>query len=293
MNASDRKELLGVVREFVQHEVRPVVSEYEHSDEYPEPLLRRMGELGFFGLLIPEEYGGLGVDFSTFAEIQIELSQGWMSLSGVLTSLFTSAWMITTFGTDEQRITLLPRLASGELRIAFSMTEPDAGSDVQAIRTRATRSSDQFTIDGTKTWTTHGLHSGAVMLIAVTDPTASPRYRGMSAFVIEKPPGISSVPGLEIPPSLRKLGYKGIEATELVFNSYRVPVSSVLGGEAGVGSGFKYFMAGMEVGRLSVAASATGIATDAFRRAIAYAQQREAFGLPIAKHQAIQIKLAA
>jgi alkylation response protein AidB-like acyl-CoA dehydrogenase len=288
----DRNELVNLVREFVRRDVLPTVSEYEHSDTYPEPLLAKMAELGFFGLIIPEEYGGLGLDFSTFAEIQIELSQGWMSLSGVLTSHFTSAWMISAFGTLDQREALLPRMASGELRFAFSMTEPDAGSDIQAIRTTARRDGDEYVIDGRKTWTTHGRNSGAIMLIAVTDPSAQPRHRGMTAYVIEKEPGATSVAGLEIPPPLRKLGYKGIETTELVFDGFRTPVNSVLGGDEGVGNGFRYFMAGMEIGRLSVASSATGIATDAFKRAIAYAQQRETFGVPIAQHQAIQMKLA-
>lgn len=289
---AERDELLALTRRFVDDVVRREAPRFERADEYPAPLLARMGELGFFSMLVPVEYGGLGLSFATFAAIQIELSRGWMVLSGALTSHFTSAWMIETFGTEEQRRELLPRMATGDLKLAFSMTEPNAGSDVQAIRTRARREGDEFVIDGQKTWATHGLNSGAIMLLAVTDPDATPRHRGMTAFVIEKEPGVAQQPGLTVPRSLGKLGYKGIEATELVFAGFRTPVSSVLGGEAGIGRGFKQFMRGMEVGRISVAASAAGIAAEAFERAIAYAREREAFGRPIAQHQAIQLHLA-
>jgi butyryl-CoA dehydrogenase len=289
---ADRDELLALTRRFVDDEVRRETPRYERADAYPAPLLDRMSELGFFSMLIPERYGGLNLSFATFAEIQIELSRGWMVLSGALTSHFTSAWMIEAFGTEEQREDLLPRMAAGELKLAFAMTEPDAGSDVQAIRTRARREGDGFVIDGQKTWTTHGLNAGGIMLLAVTDPEASPRHRGMTAFVLEKQPGAASMPGLTIPRALDKLGYKGIEATELVFDGYRATLGSVLGGEAGVDRGFKQFMAGMEVGRISVASSAVGIATEAFERAIAYAKERRAFGRPISEHQAIQLRLA-
>ena len=288
----DTDALIAGVRRFVEREVRPVVSDFEQADRYPEPLLKKMGELGLFGLIIPKEYGGLGLDFRTFAEIQMELTQGWMVLSGVLTSHFTSAWMINAFGAEEQRASLLPRMAAGELRFAFSMTEPDAGSDAQSIRTFARRDGADFVLNGQKTWATHGLNSSALMLLVVTDRDQTPRHRGLTAFLIEKEPGAAPRPGLSIPRTLAKLGYKGVEATDIVFEDFRTPASTVLGGEAGIGQGFRYFMAGMEVGRLSVAASATGIAMDAFRRAITYAQQRKAFGVPIAQHQAIQMHLA-
>jgi alkylation response protein AidB-like acyl-CoA dehydrogenase len=288
----DRQAVVATVREWVEREVYPVASEYEHADEYPAPLVEDMKRLGLFGVTIAEEYGGLGLDLLTYVLIQIELSRGWMSLSGVLNTHFISAWMIATYGTEEQRGRYLPRMATGELRFAYSMTEPHAGSDVQAIRTRATREGDDYVISGQKMWATNALRAGAVMLLAVTDPDAAERHAGMTAFVIEKEPGVDRLPGLTIPGTLRKLGYKGIETTELVFDGFRTPASSVLGGDEGVGRGFYQFMGGIELGRVNIAARAVGIATRAFEESIAYAQRREAFGKPIAQHQAVQLKLA-
>jgi butyryl-CoA dehydrogenase len=200
--------------------------------------------------------------------------------------------MINEFGTSDQKERYLHRMATGELRFAYSMTEPAAGSDVQAITTRAVRDGSEYVITGQKMWSTNGLRSGAVMLLTKTDPAAVPRHRGMTGFIIEKEPGVAEQPGLTIPPKLRKLGYKGVETTELVFDGFRTPVDSVLGGEAGVGQGFKQFMAGIELGRVNVAARGVGLAQGAFEHALDYAKQREAFGSPIAQHQAIQIKLA-
>lgn len=284
--------LVEAVRSFVDAEVRPIASELEEADEYPAGLVRAMKELGLFGVTIPEAYGGLGLDLTTYAEIQVELSAGWMSLSGVLNTHTIAAWMINTYGTDEQRSRYLPRMASGELHCAYSITEPHAGSDVQAIRTMAERDGDEYVISGQKMWVTNGLHSSLVMLLAVTEPTAEPRHRGMSAFIIEKEPSVSRQAGLIIPAPLKKLGYKGVESTELVFDGFRTPVTSVLGGGDGVGRGFGYFMAGVELGRVNVAARAVGLGTAAFQEAIRYAQQREAFGRPIAHHQAVQLMLA-
>jgi alkylation response protein AidB-like acyl-CoA dehydrogenase len=215
-----------------------------------------------------------------------------MSLSGVLNTHFISAWMIKEHGTEEQRRRYLPRMATGELHFAYSMTEPHAGSDVQAIRTRAVRDGDEYVITGQKMWATNGLRSGAVMLLAKTDPDADPPHRGMTAFIVEKEPGAAEQPGLTIPPPLRKPGYKGVESTELVFDGFRTPASSILGGEEREGEGFKQFMGGIELGRVNIAARAVGIAQAAFEAAIRYAQEREAFGKPIAHHQAIQLKLA-
>jgi len=288
----DRQAVVASVREWVEREVYPVASEYEHADEYPAPLVEDMKRLGLFGVTIAEEYGGLGLDLLTYVLIQIELSRGWMSLSGVLNTHFISAWMIASYGTEEQRERYLPRMATGELRFAYSMTEPHAGSDVQAIRTRAIREGDEYVITGQKMWATNALRAGAIMLLAVTDPEAERRHAGMSAFVIEKEPGVEQLPGLTIPGTLRKLGYKGVETTELVFDGFRTPASSVLGGEEGLGRGFYQFMGGIELGRVNIAARAVGIATRAFEESIAYAQQREAFGKPIAQHQAVQLKLA-
>ena len=289
---ADREELLALVRRFVDDEIRPAAPELERQDTYPVALLEKMADLGFYAILIPEDHGGLGLSCRTFAEIQMELSRGWMSLSGTLTSHFTCARMIEAFGTEEQRRSLLPRMARGAVKFSFSLTEPDTGSDVQAIRTQARPDGDGFVINGQKTWVTHGLNSSAIMLLAVTDADASPRHTGMTAFLLEKVPGVAKMPGLTIPRSLNKLGYKGVEATELVFDGFRAPASAVLGGSKGVGLGFKYFMSGLEAGRLSVASCATGIAQEAFRQAIRYAQERRAFGRPIAEHQAVQIHLA-
>jgi alkylation response protein AidB-like acyl-CoA dehydrogenase len=286
----DRQVVVATVREWVEREVYPVASEYEHADEYPAPLVEDMKRLGLFGVTIAEEYGGLGLDLLTYVLIQIELSRGWMSLSGVLNTHFISAWMIATYGTEEQRGRYLRRMATGELRFAYSMTEPHAGSDVQAIRTRATREGDDYVISGQKMWATNALRAGAVMLLAVTDPDAAERHAGMTAFVIEKEPGQEHAPGLEISKPLSKLGYKGIETCAISFDGFRTSASSVLG--SAENAGFYQFMGGIELGRVNIAARAVGIATRAFEESIAYAQRREAFGKPIAQHQAVQLKLA-
>ena len=292
MTTAEQQEVVATVREWVEREVYPVASGYEHADEFPTPLVEDMKELGLFGVTIAEEYGGLGLDLLTYTLIQIELSRGWMSLSGVLNTHFISAWMIATHGTEAQREQYLPRMATGELRFAYSMTEPHAGSDVQAIATRAVRDRDEYVITGRKMWATNGLRAGAVMLLARTDPDAEPRHGGMTAFVVEKEPGVEHQPGLTIPGTLKKLGYKGVETTELVFDGFRTPAANVLGGEGAVGQGFYQFMGGIELGRVNIAARAVGIATRAFEEAIRYAQQRETFGKPIAQHQAVQLKLA-
>lgn len=286
----DQEDILGTIRNFVDKDVLPNVSRYDHADEFPTPLVETMKELGLFGTTIPEEYGGLGLDLTTYALIVKELSRGWISLSGVVNTHFIASFMIKTFGTDEQKSRLLPKMARGDVRSAFSMTEPHAGSDVQAIRTRAVREDDEYVINGQKMWVTNGLRAGIVMLLAVTDPTAEPRHRGMTTFIIEKDPEVDDLPGLTIPPPLKKLGYKGVESTELVFDGFRTPAESILGGEEGVG--FKQFMAGVELGRVNVAARGLGIAQSAFDNSVRYAQEREAFGKPIAKHQLIQAKIA-
>jgi alkylation response protein AidB-like acyl-CoA dehydrogenase len=287
---AERTEIVQTIRDWVEREVYPVASEYEHADEFPAPLVEQMKGLGLFGVTIPEEYGGLGLDLSTYALIQVELSRGWMSLSGVLNTHFISAWMINSYGTDEQREHYLPRMASGELRSAYSMTEPHAGSDVQAIRTRAVPEGDEWVITGQKMWVTNGLRAGMIMLLAVTDPAAEPRHKGMTAFIVEKPPGQEQAPGLVVSKPLSKLGYKGVETVALSFDGFRTAASSVLGGAEN--AGFSQFMGGIELGRVNIAARAVGLATRAFEEAIGYAQEREAFGKPIAQHQAIQLKLA-
>jgi alkylation response protein AidB-like acyl-CoA dehydrogenase len=289
---AEQRDVLDTIRDFVEKDVIPAVPDLDRADEFPAQLVETMKELGLFGTTIPEEYGGLGLDLTTYALIVEELSRGWISLSGVLNTHFIASYMLGTFGTEEQKDRYLPRMARGEIRSAFSMTEPHAGSDVQSIRTRAVRDGDDFVVNGQKMWVTNGLRADIVMLLAVTDPTAEPRHRGMTALIVEKEPGVAEQPGLTIPPPLKKLGYKGVESTELVFDGFRLPAGQVLGGEQQVGQGFKQFMAGIELGRVNIAARGLGIATAAFEAAIRYAQEREAFGKPIAHHQAIQIKLA-
>jgi alkylation response protein AidB-like acyl-CoA dehydrogenase len=269
---SEQQEIVATIRAFVERDVLPVASDLEHADEYPTELVETMRELGLFGVTIPEEYGGLGLDLTTYALIQVELSRGWMSLSGVLNTHFISAWMIGAHGTEGQRRAYLPRMATGELHFAYSMTEPHAGSDVQAIRTRAVREGDEYVITGQKMWATNGLRSSGVMLLARTDPEADPPHRGMTAFIVEKEPNVHEQPGLTVSKPLRKLGYKGVESVELVFDGFRTPAESVLGGEAQEGQGFKQFMGGIELGRVNIAARAVGIAQAAFEAAIRYAQ---------------------
>jgi alkylation response protein AidB-like acyl-CoA dehydrogenase len=290
--SDEQTEILRTIRDFVDREVLPNVARYDHADEFPGPLVETMKELGLFGVTIPERYGGLGLDLTTYALIVKELSRGWISLSGVLNTHFMASFMVKTFGSEEQKERLLPRMARGEIRSAFSMTEPHAGSDVQAIRTRAVRDGDEFRIDGQKMWVTNGLRAGIVMLLAVTDPSASPRHAGMTAFIVEKEPGVAQQRGLTIPAPLKKLGYKGVESTELIFDGFRVPATSILGGEDQLGQGFKQFMAGIELGRVNVAARGLGIAESALENAIRYARERETFGKPIANHQLIQAKIA-
>jgi alkylation response protein AidB-like acyl-CoA dehydrogenase len=280
---TERDEVVEAVREFVEREVLPVASRLEHADEYPEELVESMRELGLFGATIAAERGGLGLDLVTYARITMELSRGWMTLAGVLNSHLVAAWMIEAFGTDEQRSRLLPAMSTGRPRAAMALTEPHAGSDLRAIRTRAERDADEYVVSGEKVWITNGLRAGVVMLLARTEP------EGISVLVLEKEAGRARLPGLVIAP-LAKLGYKSIESVSLAFDGYRTPASSLLGSRPG--EGLAQFLAGMELGRVNVAARGVGLATAAFESAIRYAQEREAFGKPISEHQAIQLKLA-
>jgi hypothetical protein len=288
--SADQREIVGLVRQFVDEQVIPVASEYEHADTFPDEIVAGLRELGIFGFTIPEAYGGLGLDLTTYALAVCELSRGWMSVSGIINTHFIVADMLMRDGTDEQRERFLPRMATGELRCAFSMTEPECGSDVQAIRSRAVRDGEDYVVNGQKMWVTNGLRAGMVATLVKTDPEADPPHRGMSCLLVEKEPGASRGGGLEIPPPLQKLGYKGVETTELVFSDHRVPARNLLGGAEG--RGFQQMMSGIEVGRVNVAARGVGVAQRAFEIAIRYAQERQAFGRPIARHQAIQFKLA-
>lgn len=285
----EQEAVVQMVREFVEKEVIPVADDLEHRDEFPEQIVESMKQLGLFGLTVPEEYGGAGLDLMTYALAWVELSRGWMSLSGILNTHFMAVYLLKQHGDDEQRKRWLPRMATGELRAALSMSEPGAGSDVQAIQCRAVRDGENYVVNGTKMWVTNGLRAGLVVLLCKTDPSADPPYQGMSLLFVEKDPGERRFGGITIPPNIEKMGYHGVETTELVFEDHRVPVANLLGKE---GEGFRQVMDGIEVGRVNVAARAVGLATRAFEEAIRYAQERHAFGRPIAQHQMIQEKLA-
>jgi len=285
----EQQAIVATVREFVEQEVFPVAEELEHRDEYPEKIVEGMKELGLFGLTVPEEFGGAGLDLLTYALVGVELSRGWMSLSGILNTHFMAVYLLKQHGSDEQKQRWLPRMATGELRAALSMSEPGAGSDVQSIQCRADRDGNHYVVDGTKMWVTNGLRAGLVVLLCKTDPEAKPPYKGMSLLFVEKEPGAHTFEGITIPPNIEKMGYHGVETTELVFENHRVPAENLLGKE---GDGFRQVMDGIEVGRVNVAARAVGLATRAFEEAIRYAQERKAFGKPIAQHQMIQEKLA-
>jgi alkylation response protein AidB-like acyl-CoA dehydrogenase len=289
--SDEQRAIIGAVRGFVEKEVYPVAEELEHRDEYPEAIVERMKEMGLFGLTVPEEYGGAGLDLMTYALVGVELSRGWMSLSGIMNTHFMAIYLLKKYGSDEQKQRWLPPMATGELRAALSMSEPGAGSDVQSIRCRADLASDgsHYLVTGQKMWVTNGLRAGLVVLLCKTDPSAEPPYKGMTTLYVEKEPGARAFEGITVPPNIEKMGYHGVETTELIFEDHQVPVANRLGEE---GEGFLQIMDGIEVGRVNVSARAVGLATRAFEEAIAYAQQRVAFGKPIAQHQMIQEKLA-
>jgi alkylation response protein AidB-like acyl-CoA dehydrogenase len=292
----EQRAITEMVHQFVDEQVLPIAEHHDHEDSFPEDVVEQMKELGLFGVTIPEEYGGMGLDLTTYAMIVEELSRGWISVSGIVNTHFIGSYLLMKFGTEEQKERWMPRMATGELRAAFSLSEPGLGSDVQAISTRAKRNGDAWTINGQKMWVTNGLRSGLVFLLAKTDPDASPAYRGMTCFITEKQPGAETnegdFAGLIIPPKIKKMGYKGVESTELVYNGYRCSEDRILGGPDGVGQGFKQMMDALEVGRVNVAARGVGIAQRALELALRYSQERKAFGKPISKHQAIQFKLA-
>ena len=286
-----QKEIVETVRDFVENEVIPVADELEHKDEYPEKIVDQMKELGLFGITVPEEFGGIGESLITYSLTVVELARGWMSLSGVLNTHFMGCYLINKFGTDEQKQSYLPRMATGEMRAALAMSEPEAGSDVQAIRTKAIREGDEYVVNGQKMWLTNGLRSSIVMTLVKTDPETDPPHKGMSMLIVEKEGGNPQpAPGLDVGKNIEKLGYKGVETTEMVFNDYRIPAGQLLGTEKG--QGFRQVLDGIEVGRVNVAARAVGVATRAFEEAIKYSQERKAFGKAISEHQAIQIHLA-
>jgi alkylation response protein AidB-like acyl-CoA dehydrogenase len=296
--SDEQRAICEMVRQFADEQIIPNAEHYDHEDEFPEAIVEQMKELGLFGVTIPEEYDGMGLDLTTYAMIVEELSRGWISISGIVNTHFIGSYLLMKFGTEEQKRKYLPRMATGEIRAAFSLSEPELGSDVQAIKTSAKKvDDDHYEINGQKMWVTNGLRSTLVFTLVRTDPAAEPRYKGMTCFICEKEPGASAntgdYAGLDVPPQIKKMGYKGVESTELVFNGYKTPVDSILGGEQdGLGKGFGQMMDALELGRVNVAARGVGIAQRALELALRYSQERKAFGKAIAEHQAIQFKLA-
>jgi len=285
-------EILDTVRTFVDREIIPNAQELEHSDTYPQAIVDQMREMGLFGLMIPEEYGGLGESLLTYALCVEELARGWMSVSGVINTHFIVAYMLRQHGTDEQKNYYLPKMATGETRGAFSMSEPELGSDVAAIRTKAKRDEHgDYVINGQKMWLTNGGSSTLVAALVKTEEGAEKAHQNLTTFLVEKPAGFGEVvPGVTIPGKIDKMGYKGIDTTELIFDNYKAKATDILGGVPG--KGFFQMMDGVEVGRVNVSARACGVAIRAFELAAQYAQQRTTFGKPIAQHQAIGFSLA-
>ncbi len=293
-----QRDITEMVRQFADEKIIPNAEHYDHEDSFPEPIVEEMKELGLFGVTIPEEYGGMGLDLTTYAMIVEELSRGWISISGVVNTHFIGSYLLMKFGTDEQKDYFLPKMTTGEIRAAFSLSEPEVGSDVQGIKASAKKVEDgKWELNGQKMWVTNGLGSGVVFVLVKTDPKADPPYKGMTCFITEKEPWVEEntgeFKGLIVPPKIKKMGYKGVESTELVYDGYRCPPERVLGGEeAGVGQGFVQMMDALEVGRVNVAARGVGIAQRALELALRYSQERKTFGKQIAQHQAIQFKLA-
>lgn len=292
MNAPEQQSVVDVEQEslildmldrFLAIEVKPYVHKLEHDDIYPAEIVEKMKEMGLFGCTIEQEYGGLGLSTTTYAKIVERISAVWMSVSGIINSHLIMAMAVQRAGTEAQKREFLPRLASGELRGGIGLTEPDAGTDLQAIRTVAKREGDHYVVNGSKMWITNSLHGNCLGLLVKTDPNAQPRHKGMSLLIAEKGEGFI------VSKKLEKLGYKGIDTCALAFENYRVPVDRLVGGVEG--RGLQQVLGGLELGRINVAARGLGVAQAALDEAVAYAQVRKTFGKPIAEHQAIQLKL--
>lgn len=276
--------LVETVRAFIDRDVRPTVQQVEHDNAYPATWIEQMKQIGIYGLAVPEEYGGSPVSMPCYARVTQELARGWMSLAGAMGGHTVVAKLLTLFGTEEQKQTYLPRLATGEMRATMALTEPGGGSDLQSMTTLAREEGDDLVISGSKTWISNARRSGLIALLCKTDPKAQPRHRGISIVLCEHGPGLT------VSRDLPKLGYKGVESCELSFDGYRVARSAILGSVAG--KGFSQMMKGLETGRIQVACRALGVATAALEDSLAYAQQRESFGQPIWKHQSIGNYLA-
>lgn len=285
MTEQDEQEqvMLEAIDKWLDRDVRPHVLKLDHADEYPHEMVGQMKELGLFGATVPEEYGGLGLSATTYAKVVERIATVWMSLTGIFNSHLIMAACVARTGTEDQKADLLPRFATGELRGGLALTEPDAGTDLQAIRTRAVRDGDHYVVNGTKTWISNGIEGSCFALLVKTDPEAEPRHRGMSMFIAEKGEGFT------VSRKLEKLGYKGIDSAELVFEDYRIPADRLVG--KAEGKGLQTALGGLELGRINIAARGCGLAAAALQDSVAYAQTRRTFGKPIAKHQAIQLKL--
>ncbi len=273
------------LRDFVQREIAPVAREYEQGEVYPTEIVQKMGQMGLFGLLVPGKYGGMEADAVSFALVFEEIARGWMGIAGILGSHSLSCWMIAHHGTDEQKERFLPQLATGERRTGIALTEPEAGSDLQGISTRAVRDGDAYVVNGTKTWITNARYADPLPVLVKTDPAADPAHRGMSVLLVE-----AGTPGYQVTKDIPKLGYKGTESCEVVLENVRVPQENLLGGEEG--RGLQQVLSALETGRINIAARSVGIAQAAYDQAFAYVQQRRAFGRPIADFQAVQMRLA-
>ncbi len=280
-----RSQIVNLVRDFVRRDVEPVAAQLDRDDTVPLDLIDKMKELGLFGITVPEEYGGMGLDYTTFAMIFEEMSKGFMSLTGAIGTHHIMTYVLTHYGTEEQKRHFLPDLASGRKRGGLALTEPGGGTDVANLEVTADKDGEEYVINGTKMFITNGRYGDTFCLLARTDRTAEPNYRGISAFIVEK-----GGDGFKVGRDLDKLGYRGLDTCELIFEDYRVPAENLVGVEGG--RGFGQVMSGLETGRINVAARAVGVAQAAFEAAIRYSQQRETFGVPISQHQAIQLKLA-
>ena len=283
-NTEDERAILDSIDVWVEKEVLPIAKRFDHADEYPHDLVEQMKALGLFGATISQDYGGLGLSAGTYAKIVIRVASAWMAPTGIFNSHLIMATAIERFGTDKQKNEYLPRMARGEFRGGIGLTEPNAGTDLQAIRTQAQRDGDHYVVNGAKTWITNSGQGDGLLLLVKTDPQAQPRHKGMSLFIAEK------AEGFIVAKKMEKLGYKAIDTCELTFDNYRVPAENLLGGEEG--KGFAQIAGGLELGRINVAARGCGIAQGALELALRYAQERSTFGKPICEHQAIQLKLA-
>ena len=285
MSATDDtdREILDSIERWAERELRPVARKFDHADEYPEEIVEQMKELGLFGATIAPEFGGLGLSASTYAQLVMRIASVWMAPVGIFNSHLIMAACVQRHGTDAQKHKWLPRFATGEIRGGIGLTEPNAGTDLQAIRSVARRDGDTYVINGTKTWITNGVYGSCFGVLVKTDPEAQPRHKGMTMFLCEKGPGFTAAK------KIRKLGYKSIDSAELVFEDFRVPADNLIGGAEG--RGFQQAVGGLELGRINVAARGVGLAEGALRLASDYAQVRKTFGKPICEHQAIQLKL--